>query len=197
MEPDSIQRVEQDLQTIRQAAGIELPFGRRDIQLALLLAGTFLAISVMSLLVEGRWLLASVVPLVLLAAASVWLLRRYGKRGGVLRREYTFQKHWLLIQIVGIVLYTIAGIRLGIDRPLIYATIGYFSGISLLVVGLSSAARRHLLAAALGMFAMVPIFCTLHEHPLLIPVLCGVAALTVLGDAAIMTIQLRNARAAV
>ena len=92
MQQAQIERLRQDIDTIQDAGGIELPFGREDliIQAGLAVWGLVLAAWpwVLRPDMAGLWLL----PLFLLIVAYGHLLRKYSRASGgspARRREYT------------------------------------------------------------------------------------------------------------
>ena len=93
MSEADLQRLRNDLDTIHQAAGLELPFGWAEVRLCLALAPCGLVISLWSAFGPPDYDWLGVVPLVLLALAiAVWAFRNRAQFLGTpgRRRENRF-----------------------------------------------------------------------------------------------------------
>src|SRR5262249_3654857 len=102
MSEAELRRLRQDLGTIRQAAGLDLPFGRTDVWLALGLVPAGALLSAWAWLAPEEYLAVGLAPLVLLALAA--LAREAWKRrrgSGAARREQTLDALGVLVVAAG------------------------------------------------------------------------------------------------
>src|SRR4051794_27363639 len=89
---NEIDRIRKDLETIREAAGLELPFGWKDVWLSLAaipLGGVMAALGALSPL---RYTRLAIIPALLLLLATAVLRGRYRQSTGrspVRRKEYS------------------------------------------------------------------------------------------------------------
>jgi hypothetical protein len=86
METEEISRVEGDLTTIREAVGLELPFGREDILVSLLIAAGAGFLMVWSLVLTGYWLIVGAIPVLgAVVVSTIWL---------AVKRRRSGRPHW-------------------------------------------------------------------------------------------------------
>ena len=132
-----LDRIENDLATIQRAAGLELPFGREDVWLNLLLGAGGIVALLWALAPHGlphHW---GLVPLLILTLVCCTRLRnkyrRSTGRSPIRRREYTIG--FVLAVVLGglALVYRIWGARLGIPFPYVQGSAIFFLGLALLV----------------------------------------------------------------
>jgi hypothetical protein len=193
MSEAELRRLRQDLETIRQAAGLDLPFGRTDVWLALGLVPAGALLSAWAWLGPEEYLAFGLAPLVLLALAA--LAREAWKRhrgSGAARREQTLDALGVLVVAAGLAAYFVWRRGLGLPQPAAGAVACFFVGVMSALVGLTSRPRRAMLAAALAFipFALAIPYCGGKQA---VAAVGGLAvALAGLGAAAIMAWQLRG-----
>ena len=197
--PNEITRVKQDLETVRQAAGIGLPFGREDVILELVMAGGLAAFGLLSVFVRGYWLFLALLPGLGALVVSLTLLRlkyrRSTGRSAVRRRQYTAGFAGGLASTALLLAFHWSGLAHA-DRHLVYAAFACGCGVTLMIVGIADSGRRGCVGGAVGLLVAglgIVFFCETHVVPVVAAALVG----GLLADAAIMMYQLRRGRAAV
>ncbi|HUT61339.1 MAG TPA: hypothetical protein VNA25_26110 [Phycisphaerae bacterium] len=197
--PNEIDRVRQDLETVRQAAGISLPFGREDVVAELLMAGGLAIFACVSLFVTGLWVLLSLAPFLGTAVVSlVWLRARYRRRSGrspVRRREYTAALTGGLLATVLLLSFHWSGLAHA-NRDLVYAAFACGWGVGFLMAGIADTARRGYVVAAIVALAIGLGIVFFHETRA-VSVVAGASTLGLCTDAAVTIHVLRRGRAAV
>lgn len=131
-----LERFKGDLATIRQAAGLELPFGREDIALMLAAGVGGLAASVWALVVpQGVPRYWGFVPLLVVGFAYLVRLRikyrRSSGRSPVRRREYTIAFVLTVVVSSLAVVYRIWATRLAIPVAYMQGAVFFFAGVML------------------------------------------------------------------
>jgi hypothetical protein len=165
MGESQLDRIRGDLETIREAAGMSLPFGREDvwINLALVPCGVILAVA--GLFAPLRSIALGVVltsPLILTAVIGLRVrFRRSTGRSPIRRRGYT------LALATGFLVVSLAGYHLMLGKarglpPLeVLGVAGSFTGAMLIVLGLASPRRRSCLGGVpLLLYGLVLPFCS-------------------------------------
>jgi hypothetical protein len=194
MSETEMDRIRKDLETIREAAGLGLPFGWEDVWLSLALVPCGLVLSAVGALGPLSSARLAAVPTVGAALAAVALrfrYRRFSGRSPVRRKEYD------LGLMAGLLCALTAGGYLAYARHLgqpTHVTGGLavaMSGALCAVLGATSPGRRSCFVAAAVLFAyglVIPV-CTPRQV-----IIAGGAAVAVagLGAAAIQVWQLRS-----
>jgi hypothetical protein len=186
-------RLREDLETIRQAAGISLRFDRLDVWLALACAPAGAMLAAWSAFgPPGHWRLGIAPLLFLFLAYSVRESRRF-REDPSSRKERTYQAIVGTILAVGVIGYLLTLKMLGFSLELAAPTVVFVLGLLSVAIGLSSRARRVALAGAVavpfgaaGVFLKGPAIGIVGG---LFVMFFGVAA------ALIMTAQLRSSAA--
>ncbi len=161
MSDADLRRLRSDLDTMKQAAGLALPFDWMDVWLSLALIPAGAAMSIWSVFSEDRYLLVGLVPVVLLALASVfWWGRRWRKEQNrrAWRRETTFG--WVTSILLGLIVggYLFWGIHAGLSIAALKGAGMVSFGLAWGLLGLSSPARRPYLAAAAALIPLGLVF---------------------------------------
>jgi hypothetical protein len=184
MSEAELRRLRADLETMERAAGLELPFGWGDVALALALVPAGAVLAAWAAWGPDRLLLWALVPVLLPAAASLWLWRRLRRRqeGVAWRREQAFSWAWCLFMGAGMLAYIFWGESRGLPIGTLTGASIYFFGLLCAVLALTGRGRRALLGGAL---ALVP-------YGMLIP-LCGRQEKVILGGCAVMAAGLAAA----
>ncbi|KKM18905.1 hypothetical protein LCGC14_1661000 [marine sediment metagenome] len=197
--PNEITRVEQDLETVRQASGIGLPFGREDVIVELVAAGGVAVLGFVSIFVTGYWLRLALLPaLGPLVVSQTWLRLKYRRstgRSAVRRREYTAGFAGGLVSMALLLTFHWSGLLAHAHRHLIYAAFACGIGVALMMVGIADSGRRRYVGGAAGLLmAGLGIVFFYETHVVAVVAAASVGGL--LADAAIMIYQLRRGRAA-
>jgi len=197
--PDEITRVRQDLETVHQAAGIGLPFGREDVIIELVMAGGLAVFGAVSVFVRSYWLfLAILPPLGALVVRLTFLRLKYRRstgRSAVRRREYTAGFAGGLASICVLLAFDWSG-RAHAHLHLVHAAFLCGCGVVLLGVGIADPGRRASVGGAAGLLVAGLGILFFYETQV-IAVVAAALASGLLADAAIMIYQLRSGRAAV
>jgi hypothetical protein len=147
-----LQRVRDDLSSLRQAAGLDLPFGWEDVRLAWLVAGTGGVAVLWTLLVPGRPPNFGLIPLLLVAIGGVVRLRiKYRQSSGrsrARRGEYTLGLVLAGVMVVLMLIYRIWAVRLGMPFRNVQAIAIFFAGLAVAVLALTHRWRMANLALA-------------------------------------------------
>lgn len=196
---DSIKRVEDDLQAIRQAAGLELPFGKEDILLDLLLIPLCVFITAWSYFCgENQWLWVGVAPAAIIGiGGTVYLRAKYRRstaRPTARRKEYTFQLVFGALITFAIVAFWLWAWHVGLPRRYMTSTAFFFLAVGFLGISFVHLARCRYMALAGFLFVLaVSLFYDRH----VVTMVAGASTLYAAADAAIMAVQLRRRRATV
>jgi hypothetical protein len=146
-----LDRIENDLATIQRAAGLELPFGREDVWLNLLLGAGGIVALFWALAPHGlphHW---GLVPLLILTLVYGTRLRnkyrRSTGRSPIRRREYTIG--FVLAIVFGgfALVYRVWGARLGIPLAYVQGSVIFFMGMAFLVPAIMDHRSRIYLVA--------------------------------------------------
>ena len=198
--PNEITRVKQDLETVRQAAGIGLPFGREDVITEFVMAGGLAIFGFLSVFVRGYWLFwAFLLPALGALVVSLILLRlkyrRSTGRSAVRRRQYTAGFAGGLASTALLLAFHWSGLAHAYSH-LVYAAFACGCGVALMIVGIADSRQRAYVGGAVGLLvAGLGIVFFYETH--VVAVVAAALAGGLLADAAIMTYQLRRGRAAV
>jgi small-conductance mechanosensitive channel len=193
---DSVARIRSDLETIRRAAGIELPFGRVDVwlNLALVPAGAALAGWAMAA-PAARLVPYGALPAILVSCALVWLRYRYRRatgRSAARRREYTFHIALMVALPLVVLAYLAFERRLGVPPVTRGASAVFFTGVMSVVLGAADRGKRSFIVSGLVLVLWAPLIPYSSDRE----VAAGagiVMALAGLGGAAVQDYQLRRA----
>jgi hypothetical protein len=179
MSEAELRRVREDLDTMRQAAGLELPFDWADVCCALALVPAGAILSAWAYFGPADYYGFGLVPLVLLAltavAHRVWKHRR-GNPIPSQRRQITMDMTITLVVAVAMAGYLIWEKTLGLPGSIGGAIACFFLGVVCAVGGFCSRAER---VAFAGTMALVP-------FGLLIPFCTGKQMITAVGGLAVM-----------
>jgi len=194
MSQTDLNRVRDDLDTMKQAAGIGLPFGREDVRMGIWLAVCGILISAWALL--GPWEYRQVVfiPLglaILVAARTAAAARRQRGSEPARWREHRLSLVGLLVILPIVFGYMRWERQLGLPREVVGAAAVFFTGAGLLVFAVADPKRRYVAGAA------IPLMVTGLAIPLCTPsqVLIGAGlcwTVAGLATAAIQHWQLRR-----
>jgi hypothetical protein len=154
MNQPHLDRVREDLQTMRNAAGFDLPFGQFDVLSNVWIGccGLFITLCAVAAPWEYRGVLA--LPLGLAVAGAAWAgVRARRERGD---RPAGWREHKSGLVAAGIVTpLAVAYMRwerhLGLPRETVGAAALFFIGLALLVIGILDRRRRHYLGGALAL----------------------------------------------
>lgn len=156
-------RMRQDLETIRQAAGLSLTFDRLDPWLALALAPAGAILAAWSYFGPAAHWRLGILPLLLPFFIACYRQARRLKSDPPSRRERSFEVAGAAIIAVGALAYLLGLKRLGYSLDLAAPTVVFVLGLLCVVVGISSRARRAALAGAAIMGLQLRTARTLHE----------------------------------
>ncbi len=161
MSEADLKRLRNDLETMRQAAGLALPFDWMDVWLSLGLIPAGAAMSLWAIWSGERYLLVGLVPVLLLAlVSSFWLGKRWRKEENrrAWRRETTFGWTTGILVGLGVGGYIFWGIKVGLSIATLKGAAMVSFGLVWAVLGLSSPARRPYLAGALALIPLGLVF---------------------------------------
>ena len=198
MKTDDISRVKDDLEVVREAAGLRLPFAREDVVVSLLGAAAVAVLLVVSLFRTDYWLIVGAVPaLAITLAGPIWLAVKRRRRGqpSLEKHVHAFSTKSELIVAAAMLGFLAFSGRINIPMPYAYSTAFFFIGIMFLSFGIFHAPRRRHLAGAAALFVMAVGMPLSYDHNPVALVSASVAGWA-LADAGIMAIQLRKNRAA-
>jgi hypothetical protein len=195
MSQDHIERIRGDLETIRHAVGLELPFGRNDVRGNVWLATCGALIAIWSALApwDSRWVVA--IPLGLAVLGGLWSTVR------AKRNRATTPSRWREHRLAGMAALVFATMAVaymrwerwtGMPREMVGAAGLFFICLGMLVVAMLDRRRRYYLGAA------VPFMVLGLAIPLLTPnrviIAVGLSLMFAgLAAASIQTLQLRYA----
>lgn len=197
MSQDHLDRIRGDLETLRQAAALDLPFGRDDVRTNLWVAACGVLIALASALNPWGFRGFFAVPLALAIAGAIWSARRAHQNRAVHPapwREHRLGILALLIILPLVVIYMQWEKHVGIAREMVGAAAVFFVGVAMLLFALTDRRRFSYLAGAVSLMAFglaVPLL--ERTQVVLAGGLCITAAC--LSAAAIQTYQLRRAGA--
>jgi len=147
MSQTDLSRVKEDLEVLKQATGIELPFGREDVWVSLLFGFLGVIVAVWIIIPHGlshRWL---AIPSALIFAGSYGVLRyKYRKGTGkpsVRRREYGI----LPALLMGV--FVVWHAKSGADLFQLTATMFFVMGVVLLDTSLKNPVRLYYMGLAI------------------------------------------------
>jgi hypothetical protein len=192
-----LERVRGDLETMREAAGLVLPFGWEDVWLTLALVPCGAALALLALVAPiGSLRLAMMVLVGLAVVAAVGLRTRYRKSTGrspIRRREYTLALAAALLVGALAAFHLIAGKVRGVPVLEVGSVAMSFTAAMLMVLALTSPGRRSglgLAAALLALGLALP-FCSPRQVFIAGPATVAVGGLI---SGLIMVWQLRSER---
>jgi len=132
-----VQRLRADLGALRQAAGLEPPFGREDIRAHLAVAASGAVALVWALLPTGLPAHWGTVPLILVCIGYVtWMRTKYRRSSGrspVRRREYTSGIVGMLVVGALALVYRLWAGKLGISTAIAGSAAFFVLGLALLI----------------------------------------------------------------
>lgn len=153
MSDADLRRMREDLDTIQEAAGLNLPFGWADVWQALALAPSGAALALWAAFAPEEHLVLGLAPLLLLAlVASVRHLRGSGRAAARSGREKRFETLSTLGVAAGLAVYLLWARTFGAMRGTPGAGAPcYFLGVMCILMGLSARARRVYFAGAVSL----------------------------------------------
>jgi hypothetical protein len=195
-EPD-INKLREDLETMRLAAGVDLPFSKRDICImtpVACMAGAAIACIGWWVPAEYKW--AALFPIAILL--GVWLILARADH----RRRATEPVHWRETRygLMGLFIVTplLAGFlywetAMGLSGAALQSSVSFFGGLGIAWFGLIDRTRRHYIGTALPflVFGMLIPFCDPRQIRAGVGLMLIVMALL---TAAIQIWQLRTRR---
>lgn len=161
MSDADLRRVQKDLETMQQAAGLTLPFDWMDVWLALGLVPAGAAMALWSAFCTERYLLVGLIPVLVLAlAGSFWWGKRWRKDANrrAWRREIAFGWITAILLGLGVGGYMFWGITAGLSLAALKGAGMVSFGLAWGVLGLTSPARRPYLAAAAALIPLGLVF---------------------------------------
>jgi hypothetical protein len=132
-----IGRLREELETLRQAAGLEPPFGREDVRAHLAVAASGVVALVWALLPTGLPAHWGTVPLILVAVGYVtWMRTKYRRSSGrspMRRREYTSEIVGMFVVGALALVYRLWAGKLGISTTIAGSAAFFVLGLALLI----------------------------------------------------------------
>lgn len=193
-----LRRLREDLATMRQAAGMELPFGREDVWLSLATGVTGLVAVVWALLNPGHRASWGLIPaLIVIVGYGIRLrvkFRASTGRSPTRRREYTFSFVLAGLIAAAALVYRLWARQLAIPFPYVQGTAIFFAGLLVAGIALTSRGRLYAIGIAIPMMLCGLAVPLLKMHPVLLFGIAMTAAGPVM--AAIQNCQLRKQQAA-
>jgi hypothetical protein len=157
MSEAELRRLRDDLDTIQQAAGLTLPFDWADVRLTLGLIPAGAAMALWAALSEEEYLLAALVPALVLALASgFWWGKRWRKQAKrhAWRRETIFASTSAILVGLAVAGYILWGKQVGLSVATLKGAGMVSFGLVLAVLAVTCPARRSYLAGALVMMPL-------------------------------------------
>jgi len=156
MSHEPLDRIRGDLETLRQAAGLELPFGRDDVHTNLWAAACGALVALWTGLApwEYRGLIA--LPLLAAVAGCLWMARRAHQNRAAKPAPWREHRRGILVVLVvlpAVALYIQWEKRMGLPREMAGAAAVFFVGLAALLVALGDRRRISYLGAALPLMA--------------------------------------------
>ncbi|MFC1782899.1 hypothetical protein ACFL02_04870 [Planctomycetota bacterium] len=163
MNTKDLERVKQDLDTIEQAAGIGLTYGKEDIWLNIVASACGLLIAVCSLISEGVSVIWSLLPFTLVGIAGLGYFRyKYRRSTGaspVRRREYGLAYNFVPVILVSA--YMIWMIYMGMSKYYVMSAGLFAIGMLYITFSLSVRTKMHYLGYGIPIIIlsfMIPFF---------------------------------------
>ena len=156
MSQTNLNRLRDDLETVKRAAGVDRPFGREDIRAALWCAACGVLVSVWALLGpwEYRWVVA--VPLALAALGGIsayWRAHRERGAEPVRWREHRLSGTAALVAVPLAIGYMQWERQIGVPREFVGAASVFFLGVGLLIFAVLDRQRRPYAGGAIPLMA--------------------------------------------
>jgi len=188
-----LERVREDLETIRTAIGVELPFGRSEVLANIWTAACGLLVALWSLLAPSEYRGTAVV---LDLAVLGWLWCSYHARRHRGVRPWTWREHKLgllgaAIVTPCLVAYMLWERHLGMPREMVGAAALFSVGLGVLLISLVDQRRRYYLGGALALMTWGVSF-PLLAPPQIIMAAGIVLAVAGISAAVVQTWQLHN-----
>lgn len=132
-----VERLKADLSTLRQAAGLEPPFGREDVRAHLAVAASGAVALVWALLPTGLPAQWGTVPLILVGVGYVtWMRTKYRRNSGrspTRRREYTSEIVGMFVVAALALVYRLWAGKLGISTTIAGSAGMFVFGLAMLI----------------------------------------------------------------
>lgn len=195
MSHDQLDKIRGDLRLIKDAAGLELPFGRDDIRANLWVAACGALLAAWSALAPWGYRGVIAIPLTLAALGGLWSARQAHQKRAT--RPSAWREHRLgilamLIMLPLVALYMQWEKRAGMPREIVGAAAVFFVGVAALVVSMTDRRRVSYIAAAvplMGFGLAIPLLA--RNQVVLAGGVCMMVAC--LAAAFIQSIQLKRA----
>jgi hypothetical protein len=154
-QPD-LDRVRNDLETIRNAAGVGLPFSRDDVRTGLWCAACGLLICAWAVIGprESRWLLYIPLSIAVLACAHSYVTARRKRHHEPVRwREHRLSIIASAVAVPAAIGYLFWERHVGVPRGMSGAASVFFIGVGLTVFAMLEPRRRYFLGGAIPLMA--------------------------------------------
>ncbi|MCL2700916.1 MAG: hypothetical protein FWE88_04385 [Phycisphaerae bacterium] len=199
-----VDKMQQDLDAVRDVLGCELPFDRAYVRLMLAIAVTAGVWCVWSLFFtkdDGFWLMAlGAGPMALVSmAGSFWWWRRsraWRKEHPLAAKAFTLDVRITVIFLLAFFGSTVICLKTGVARPALMAMIFFWVAVLFFLTGMTGRARRYHLGTALGFATMCPTMYFLNEDSLAVTWVAASTVLMAMVSAGIIHGQLRRHRGA-
>jgi hypothetical protein len=195
MSQDHIERIRGDLETIRHAVGLELPYGRNDVRTNIWMATCGALIAIWSALAPWEFRGIVAIPLGLAVLGGLWSTAQ------ARRNRATAPSRWREHRLAGMAALVFTPLAVaymrwekwtGMPREMVGAAGLFFVGLGALVVSILDPRRRYYLGAAVPLITFglaVPLLTS--SQVIIAAGLCLMFA--GLSAAAIQTVQLQHA----
>lgn len=165
MNQANLNRLQDDLETMKRAAGVDLPFGREDIRAALWCAASGALVSVWALLGpwEYRWVVAIPLALAVFCGIRAYLRAHHERAAAPVRwREHRLAAIAALVAVPLGIGYMQWERQVGLPRQFVGAASVFFVGVGLLIFAALDRQRRHYAGGAIPLmaFAVAIPFCS-------------------------------------
>ena len=156
MSQDQLDRIRGDLESMRAAAGLDLPFGRDDIRTNLWVAACGAMLAAWSALTPWEHRQVIAVPLTLAVLGALWSARQAHRNRAA--RPSPWREHRLGI-IVTLVLLPLVALYMqwekwtGLQSERVGAAAVFFVGVAALIVSITDRRRISYIAAAISLMA--------------------------------------------
>lgn len=194
MSQTDLNRVREDLDTIKQAAGLELPFCNEDVRLNLWSALCGVLVTACALFTPWEYRLIVLIPVglaTLITASTARKIQQQRSQNPGRWREQRLAGIAVLVFLPLAIVYKLWERSLGMPREMIGAAVVFFFGVGLLIIALTNRKRLYYAGASIPMMAFgfsIPI-CS----PRQVLIAVGICWITAsLAAAAIQSWQLRT-----
>ena len=199
-----VDKMQQDLDAVRDVLECELPFDRAYVRLGLAtaaLAGVWCVWSLFFTKDDGVWLMTvGALPMALVGTVGSvlqWLRNRvWRKEHPLAAKVFALDTRLTAIFVLAFFGSTVICLKTGAARPLLMTVIFFWVTVLFLCIGMTGRARRYHLGTALGFATMCPTMYFLPYDNLAVTLVAASTVLMTLVTAGIMHVQLRGNRGA-